>query len=491
MKKLYDFYNFCALFLVVLLFGCVSTKFIVSMPSAAQPQLVQQSAPPVLPQFAHLAQIAQAQQMAQNQAPTHHPTAHPDKEEYETVIVEEEQTPGAENVQLRDDTIGNQGNWIKKNEWLSKTYELRNEIQNERSKIQNVRQKFNEKYTVIDKELDAFYTKMGLEQGKLEELFNSVVKFLNKKKQKLIEQATQEQKDGITKDRDYSIKIDTIEEQIKTLRTKLDQLQLDMKSIVDLDNSLIQRLEKADEQIKQAEKESTKIREVTEQQWKVIDHNIARENYYKFRGNTLEKLKSIANYLENDLLRDFENVTQVIRTQFAKVQATTDELEKDGIIIKDRSSRINKLKLEVIRNTETEKQQLLEAQQKSREVKKVEILTWYGKVYDIFTSVIARLITPIKSLYSMLFGSQELKVRTRTHTEASLNQAPNLQKPTSPTALQSSAPTNPLFSQPAPTVPANQQSSELLETILAPSSTSTMPSANNAHDEPLMPSAIQ
>src|SRR5579862_8332215 len=79
---------------------------------------------------------------------------------------------GPETVALSQDKVGTHGNWMKKRDWLMKTNEANNELQEMVLGINAMRKTYDEKYTGIDEILDGFYKQLGQEQGKLQEVFD-------------------------------------------------------------------------------------------------------------------------------------------------------------------------------------------------------------------------------------------------------------------------------------------------------------------------------
>ncbi len=339
-------------------------------------------------------------------------------EEESDLASETESDTGPDTVSLSEEQVGFQGNWRKKKYWLVKTNELSNEIYSIVAQIQGAREAFNEKYTAIDNQLDDFYKELGLDQGKLQELFDSLERYLDKKKKKKIEEIDAKQEDQTLKDRDYIIKIELISERIKDYKNNLDQLKLDMKSIEDLDKSVTARLKKLDEQISAAVKESSKVHKVTQELWDIIDHRKAREYYYQLKGNVLEKLKAIKDYLERDLLQDFERVSQQIKTQISKVRSEVDDLEKKELIIRDRAQRVEQLKLKELRALDEAKKRAAQEEQTKpkRVVKKTK--TFLNNTYDWFTTGVAYIITQFKNVYSKLFGPKKLTKKVKAQVPA-------------------------------------------------------------------------
>jgi hypothetical protein len=307
----------------------------------------------------------------------------------------ESMVAGPETVELSADKIGLQGNWVKKREWLKEAQQVNHEIQELVVGIQKSRKTFYDRFTSIDGELDTFYKEESFEQGKIQGLFVDLENYLEKKRKKeLAALRTTHGERGITGE--YEIKLDIIEEDIKSRKTELEQLKLDMKSIEDLDKSIADRLKKLDEQINVALEESAKARKLSNEIWRIIDDKKARALYYDLKGAVLEKAKTIQDYIQTDLSNDFDNVINIIRTQISKVKEGIEILENKGLIVRDRTHR-----LEQIRLKELEEAAPTEQVEVKSEIKEEEIVepSWFQKLFDAAVDKVARAYTWIKSWF--------------------------------------------------------------------------------------------
>jgi hypothetical protein len=324
-----------------------------------------------------------------------------------------------ETVAFSEEKVGIQGNWMKKKEWLIKSNEVFDEIQNIALEIQGTRKSFNEKYHAIDDEFDNFYKSLSLDQGKLQELFEGLERYLENKKKKKLEELSATNKEDVS-EKDYLLKIDLLNSEIKQHKEELEQLKLDLKSIDDLDKSIAERLKRADEQISQAADLYEKAKNTVEDLWSIIDDKKARAIYYDLKGSTVEKLKTILSYLKDDLLRDLDTVMETSRAQMSKTKESIQKLEEKGFIIKNRSQRIEQLKLKELQKIEQAKKEIEHIPTKEevvdlKKIKKQPTL-WYEKIYDYITSTISRAYRFIASFFD--FGATK-KPTTRSAIDRS------------------------------------------------------------------------
>lgn len=311
---------------------------------------------------------------------------------------------GPETVEISEEQIGAQGNWVKKREWLKEAQRVNDQIQDLVVTIQKSRRSYTDKYTGIDNELDTFYKEEGLEQGKVLELLNDVEKYLAKKRKKEIERLREyDEERGITGE--YEIKLDILEEEVTARKRDLEQLRLDMKSIEDLDKSLSARLTKLDEQINIALKDAEKARKVSDEIWYIIDDKKARSIFYELKGNIFPKIEAIKNYVQVDLLRDFDNVIGVIRTQITKVKEGIKSLESKELIIRDRAKRLEQIRLQELEQQagKAVPEQIEEKKEKVKEV------AWYEKTYNFVVDAVARVYSFFKKIFGPTEKEKEVK----------------------------------------------------------------------------------
>jgi len=378
------------------------------------------------------------------------------------------QSSGPETVALPEEKVGVQGNWMKKREWLLKTNDANNQIQELVLSINGTRKTYNEKYRSIDEILDEFYKQLGQEQGKLQEIFEGTTRYLEKKKKAEIGSLSSES--GEEKDKSLQNKIELIEQQINTLKEMLEQLKLDMQSIEDLDRSITERMKKLDEQINIANDEAANAQKMTNDLWYIIDDKKARAYYYEIKGSSLEKIKVIDAYLNGDLMTDFDSVIDTIKTNIAKAQDDIKALEDKGLIIKNRAHRVEKLKLKDIEDLELKRKEEEFAQRKAstaaaQRVKKPS--TWYGQIYHFFADLGESIIDFFSSLYKQIFGGTK-QVKPRPKLEAKMPLQIQVTKAdSSPSAVQTT--------QPAPSSPQTMLPEALPPTVSQPQVPVQMP----------------
>jgi DNA repair exonuclease SbcCD ATPase subunit len=391
---------------------------------------------------------------------------------------------GPETMDFPEEKVGVQGNWVKKKEWLLKSNEVNSEIQDLAIDTESARKIFGEKYAVVDQTLDTFYKELGFQQGKIQELFDNISRYLEKKRKKEIEALGPQSKDE-TADKDINLKIDLLEQKINSYRTELEQLKLDMKSVEDLDKSVSDRMKRLDEQIASTLDESTRAKSMINDLWNIIDDKKARAIYYELKGSTLEKLKAINSYLKEDLVRDFDTVTETIKTHIAKTQEAIKKLEEKGFFIKNRAERVRELKvkdLEALDAKKADEAALLT--EKPAEKKRKKQSAWYEQLYEMFINTLSTIYSWCTSLYHALLGTQPQstlkKISKPAMTSTSESPQAQVSQPVQPLPTlpaQAQTLTSTLSQAPSLQMPTPQMPAPEVPTMMpqAPANTPVMP----------------
>jgi hypothetical protein len=308
------------------------------------------------------------------------------------------------NTAQSTEKIGTQGNWVKKREWLMKSHEAFAEIQEIVTQTEQARVIFVTKLNDVDRMLDTYYKGVGFADGKINELLSNIAEYLEKKRQKDLAAigATGEKQDPT-----LQAKIDIIESNLKHNSQQLEQLRLDMKAIEDLGKSLIERVKRVDERLINTQTEFTKAQNIINDLWDIIDHNKARDKYYELKITILEKIKSEQEYLKQDLLSDFDVVTQTIVTQIARTEEEIKKIEANGLFIKNRAQRIKELKLKeaaAITSSSSESKTTSKQQAAMESSTVIKERSLWDRAYAITIDALAWLGNTLGWLKNLIFG---------------------------------------------------------------------------------------
>lgn len=328
--------------------------------------------------------------------------AHGEKQARE--FVESFSSEGPNTVDQAEDKIGTNGNWVKKKDYLMRSFDVQQEIEALATQIQSYRSIYQQKFNGIDDQLDAFYKQLGLEQGKVQDIFVQLTEYIEKKKQRHIARF----KENILEIREQLLAIEQLEESLKINQEELSQLKADLKSIEELDKSVNNRMQKADDQISTAQREADRTKEIVQSMWDMLDDRRAKAAYFELKDGILRRLQNINTYLQQELLSDLEKVSGTINTQIKKARETVKQLEDKGFIIQDRGKRLDELNIKKAKESADE---LIKLQQKERPQKKARAQQGF---FDRIYNKVVDFIVDIYRFFKNLFVAKPLiKARTR------------------------------------------------------------------------------
>jgi len=275
------------------------------------------------------------------------------------------QQKGAETSKYSEEEIGRQGNWRKKKDWLKQAQEKNDSIQNILADTQQYRTIFSTKFSDIDNLIDQFYRNSSFKKGKLDTLFEEIKKEIEEKKeltQKLFSTSLSEldetTKEGAIAIKNQFVSVYDISEEFKKRKQKLTQLQLDIKSISELDASVHERLKKVDAEIAKITSKAKESYDLSKKIWYVINDKKAKDIFYTL-DNIYKHIDSLQTYIKKDLSANFDSVINTIKTQIQKTKDTIQEIEKNGVLVVDRTNRISiaqkKLENQIKKNNEKKK----------------------------------------------------------------------------------------------------------------------------------------
>ncbi|MFH0898595.1 MAG: hypothetical protein V1855_03375, partial [bacterium] len=181
-----------------------------------------------------------------------------------------------------------------------------------------------------------------------------------------------------------------------------------------------------------------------------------RDIYYELL-NIQETLKATLSYLKETLFSDFDIVIQTTKKQIENTKNGIKKLEEKGQIIKNRSKRVEELKLKEIQDLEqAAKEQVAGSATTSVELEKAakKPIGVLNKIYNFFVNLIAKIYKFIKNIFSSTkvtaqeIAAKRLDVKTTSTTSIQaqpistiqVGQAPQLQANSSGLTPQSPIP---------------------------------------------------
>ena len=332
------------------------------------------------------------------------PAPQPEPRPTEEIDLIDEAPEGPDTINLEEDAIGTQGNWIKKRRWLEQALDLNGEIQAGISGVQRGRTAFTRTYTTIDKELEEFYQSIGFVRGKAAGVFDDVDRYLKKKKIKDLEEVKRMGEEEDVPPGYFEQRRQEIDDEIEGYGKEIEQLRLDMKALEDLNASLGERLAKVDEVVETTIQEAAKAAKYSDEMWYVIDDKKARARYYQIVA-IKEEAAARQSYVESDLLNDFNAVVERARKHMDKIREDIKGFEDRGIILENRSERLAERRRERDRMRREQAAMRKAKREQERAVKAVPAApTWISTVLYPVTLIFDVIVDGVQSIIEMVMG---------------------------------------------------------------------------------------
>jgi len=258
------------------------------------------------------------------------------------------------------------GNWVVKRVWWEKAEEKVNKIEDVVDSIMDARGEFFEKRNKADNELfDPFYLEVGLEQGQLGEIMDYLMRELQEKKEKQVR---------LSKEKRDFIKV--LEEQKKRLK----QLKSDIEAVIKIENvGIDEAITQLVEQMNKARAYKKEARELFTEIGKVLDHNRARDLFYKIEEKW-QNVKSIKAYIASELTEHVEELISTAKQQMERIKEALDELEKKGVSFKEQQEKLEQ---------KAEAKQELKERQVELEMQQEQQVGWFTTISSSIMSWIA------------------------------------------------------------------------------------------------------
>ena len=281
------------------------------------------------------------------------------------------------------------GNWLIKRMWWEKAEKKIDKIEEEVDGIMDSRSAFYEKRDKTDTEvLDSFYIDVGIDQGKMQEIIEFLLQELKEKREKDASLSVQER-----------AFVKKLEEQKKVL----DQLKANIDGVRKVDSAIDEAITKLIEQINKARKYKKEARSVLKEIGSVLDHNKARELYFKIEGAS-QSIKAIKAYISGEFESHFDETISVAKKQISQIKKDLDSLEQKGISFKQQLKKI-----EAESEQEKKEKELLDREEELT----AELETMKEQEHGWLGTIISYIMMPIKAVWSWissLWSSTDLEV---------------------------------------------------------------------------------
>ncbi len=208
------------------------------------------------------------------------------------------------------------GNWWEKAKTLEKAQMLYGKIRDAVGHIVVIKKPFFEQRMHINKELDAFYTQTGFEEGVVYE-----------KLQQFATRVEDVQGKELTQDDERRAAV-----RIEDTKKNLEQLVQGIQVLHDLEQSLDRALSIMDEQLELCDAYEQKAWERYERIAEILNDETAKLMYVEMEG-FMDNIAMIEAYFKNSLTQYFQKTITSVHKQMQLTALLVEQLKTDGIVL--------------------------------------------------------------------------------------------------------------------------------------------------------------
>jgi len=304
----------------------------------------------------------------------------PEEIEPSEVVGKEESEEQLLNIDTVSQEEEPQGNWLFKRIWWEYAEARYEKLRSLTNAVQELRLAFLAERNKIERDvLDPFYVMIGVGQGELQELIDSLLKTTEtvpeKKTNKKLSEAEQEININIERD-----------------RAELEELKRDVNTVINLENGLdqaINTLMQLLSRVKQYEQEAWQdFKQIS----RLLNDKKARELFYRIKS-AVDNVSSSYDYLKGSYRTSFDELIKKITDQVDRIKQTLGALKERGITLKGGVQRVQE---PVMQTAEGEKKEELQEQQPAQ--------GWFAKIVSPFAWLGRQFIAIIRSPYDLVAG---------------------------------------------------------------------------------------
>jgi hypothetical protein len=326
------------------------------------------------------------------------------KEEAKTAEEKNQEPEGLDTLDIQGG-----GNWLLKRGWWEQAERRYEKIKALLDQVMDSRMSFFAKRSEVDRNiLDPFYSQMGLDQGRLEEVLSYLVDELNQERAKEITLSDEERSLLAT---------------LSAQKQALESLKNDVQSISKYDHAIDDALGKLMEQM-------NVCRNYEKQAWqnfkdiaRELSDEKAKELYYSIE-TLYANMNDVYIYIQNAYSQYFNQVVETASKKVDEVRSAMLAMKEKGIDLKKQGQRIMQKEAALEHEQERAEQQKELEKAKKKAVEEAESAGIFGSVWRGISGALASVwhaITgAIGSVYDAikgLFGIKSSKPVEQTHAQ--------------------------------------------------------------------------
>lgn len=229
------------------------------------------------------------------------------------------------------DDFGSRGNWVKKLGWLDQAKELQEKAINLYEEILSSKKEVSATLERAEADIKMFYSSFALSSNDMFSVFPFVDEKITKVLDHVIEQSRLN--NFSQQAEEVRFRIYDLQEKAANYQDSLDQLILDLESLIDLDEVLKERLNVINQQVDQAKEILQFVDDSMEKMFAVVDHDKARQIYYSVESR-VERMEKLENFISSDSLnplktdqKSLSNLTSSLKPKITSMLSDVSSLK--------------------------------------------------------------------------------------------------------------------------------------------------------------------
>jgi len=281
------------------------------------------------------------------------------------------------------------GNWVLKKQYWEEAQTTFEKIRNINDSLLKKQMEYIDKSADIEKKVDTAFTTIGVEQGELIELLKS----LNAD----IEKERKERGDLSEPEREFL-------RELKEKQEKIKQLELDLKAVGELDDTVQGAVKKVSQQIKISRDYENKAWNDFKKIGQILDHVEAHKLFYQVHGY-YTSVQKVADYINHGLWSSVVANANKVGEQLSKISSSIEALTASGVDLKAEMVKFKKTDEEVEkeRQEEEERERLAKAKAAAKKKKKAAG-GFVGSIWNAISGFFIGIFTAVGGFFSKIIS---------------------------------------------------------------------------------------
>ena len=300
-----------------------------------------------------------------------------------------EEAPGIKTTGLDTENKAS-GNWVLKKQYWEEAQTTFEKIRNINDSLLKKQMDYIDKSADIEKKVDTAFTTIGVEQGELTELLKSLSADIEKERK--------ERGDLSEPEREFL-------RELKEKQEKIKQLQLDLKAVGELDDTVQGAVKKVSQQIKISRDYENKAWDDFKKIGQILDHVEAHKLFYQVHGY-YTSVQKVADYINHGLWSSVVSNANKVGEQLSKISSSIESLTASGVDLKAEMVKFKKTDAEVEkeRQEDEERERLAKAKAAAAKKKKKASGGFVTNIWNAISGFFIGVFTAVGGFFSKIIS---------------------------------------------------------------------------------------